>query len=497
MKRKIKNGLLIAISSVVVIAIAVVANMLISAVPDEYTGFDVSGKDIYKLSEGTEDMIRALDEDITFYLVARENMEDTTILEFLKRYERLNSRISVEIIDPEVTPYFTTENGTQHDLMSLNYENSLIVSGEKKDCEVLYENSVIVSGEEILYQDYTDAVYTVEYTDQDIMMYQYTGQMPAGTRYFVAEQSFNSTIDEITSDILPKVYTLTGHGETAIGTSLAGYLKTDNYETAELSLLTGGGAVPEDADCVVINAPASDITVNELEELKKYVDEGGKLILLTGYNYMRVDFSNLYALTEHYGMSVVDGIALDADPYYMASYGSPYDIVPSLSSTDPITAKVLGSKTIFGDSHAISVSDTLDSNITVSKLAVTSSYGYVVNDTEQLTEEDIIYNGECVVAALATLADTDGKFVWFASKDITDDNVDADSAGGNSKLFLSALGELCAKENSVSISGKLMDTEYLVTTEGTSLTFLVVFVAVIPVAFIAAGVVITVIRRRR
>lgn len=478
MNRRLKSGLFIAISSVVVVAIAVVVNLLCGAFPEEYTHYDISGMGLYELTDQTESMIENVDEEITLYLVARDGAENTTILEFLKRYERLNSKISIEIVDPEVIPTFATENGTTHTISNLT-ENSVIVSGENRDYEVLYS-----------------AIFTTEYSEEEMMMYYYYGQTPTGTTTFNAEQAITSAIDNITSENLPKLYILTGHNEYAIGSALTSYLKTDNYETQELSLMTGDGSIPEDADCIIINSPAADLTEAELETLKGYIDEGGKVILVTSYNTEGVDFTNLYELGEYYGMSVVEGLVMESNT---ANYSqAPYYIVPNLSATDSITSGLSGSYTIFPTAHAISISDELDENVTVSKLAFTSSDAYTAGiQGTQINAEDVLYSGECVIAAKATVNDTNGRFVWFTSYGVTDDGADQAVSGGNSKLFLATLGDLCEKKESVSIAGKVMNTEYLVTTASSPLVFGAVFVIIIPVAFIITGIVVSVVRRRR
>lgn len=480
MNRRLKSGLFIAISSVVVVAIAVVVNLLCGAFPEEYTHYDISGMGLYDLTDQTESMIKNIDEEITLYLVARDGAENTTILEFLKRYERINSNIDIETVDPEVIPTFASENGTTHNISSLT-ENSVIVSGESRDYEVSYETIV-----------------TTEYSEEEMMMYYYYGQTPTGTTTFNAEQAITSAIDNITSDNLPKLYILTGHSEYAIGSALSGYIKTDNYETEELSLMTGDGVIPEDADCIIINSPAADITETELETLKTYIDDGGKLILVTSYNTEGIDFTNLYELGEYYGMSVVDGLVMESNT---ANYSqTPYYLVPNLSATDNITSELStsGSYAIFPTAHAISIAEDLDEKITVSKLAYTSSDAYTVGiQGTQINVDDVIYSGECVVAASSTLSDTNGRFVWFTSYGITDDSADSAVSGGNSKLFLSTLGELCEKQESVSIAGKVMNTEYLVTTASSPLVVGAAFVIIIPIALIITGIVISVVRRRR
>ena len=61
----------------------------------------------------------------------------------------------------------------------------------------------------------------------------------------------------------PRIYILEGHGEAGLPASFREQLEKENFETGTLSLLTVD-AIPEDADCVMIYAPESDISQEEL-----------------------------------------------------------------------------------------------------------------------------------------------------------------------------------------------------------------------------------------
>ena len=62
-------------------------------------------------------------------------------------------------------------------------------------------------------------------------------------------------------------------------------MESDNLEVEELSLLSLE-QVPEDADCLVINAPQSDFMSQEAV-LISYLDEGGRVMLFTDSHRLR------------------------------------------------------------------------------------------------------------------------------------------------------------------------------------------------------------------
>ena len=107
-------------------------------------------------------------------------------------------------------------------------------------------------------------------------------------------------------------------------------VEQQNIEVADLSLLTEE-SVPEDADCLLINGPDSDLSQDEVEAIQAYLDTGGDLIVLTDPAQDGQDLTNLEALMGEYGMAANDGVVIEGDT---ASYalGSPFYLLPNLES---------------------------------------------------------------------------------------------------------------------------------------------------------------------
>ena len=118
-KRRLRSGAFAAVASLIVIAIAVVVNMIVGAIPSEYTKYDTTGLGLYDLTAQTEEIIKSVDEKITMFLVARDGMENQIIMNFLDRYARLNSNITIKTVDPEVVPTMTDETGSSHAISTM------------------------------------------------------------------------------------------------------------------------------------------------------------------------------------------------------------------------------------------------------------------------------------------------------------------------------------------------------------------------------------------
>lgn len=97
-------------------------------------------------------------------------------------------------------------------------------------------------------------------------------------------------------------------------------------------------AIPEDADCVMIYAPASDISPEEKDLLADYAAQGGKLFVAAGPVEDGV-LENLYALLADYGVETNEGIVVEGDREHY-SFQGPAALLPDMGS-DAITDSLI------------------------------------------------------------------------------------------------------------------------------------------------------------
>ena len=120
-------------------------------------------------------------------------------------------------------------------------------------------NSLVVeSGDKSRYIGY-DNIYQV-----DTGSYYTTGSV---SQSFDGEGQITSAIDYVVSTDLPQVYLLSGHGEAEPSQTLSDELQRSNYETVSDFSLLNVDSIPEDCDLLLINAPTSDISDEELTML--------------------------------------------------------------------------------------------------------------------------------------------------------------------------------------------------------------------------------------
>ena len=79
---------------------------------------------------------------------------------------------------------------------------------------------------------------------------------------FNGEDYLTSAIKYVTSESLPVLYALEGHGEKKADDSLVAAFNKAGIELKSLNLLSSG-SIPEDTECIFIYAPETDLTANE------------------------------------------------------------------------------------------------------------------------------------------------------------------------------------------------------------------------------------------
>lgn len=409
-------------------------------------------------------VVNALEKDVTIYWVVQADQEDAIIENLLNKYDSLSEHIKVVKKNPDVFPTFAEQYTNQK-----VQNNSLIV-----EC-----------GDRSRYISYSD-IYLVEV--DDIYSYTYTTS-------FDGEGAITSAIDYVVSEDLPQLYVLEGHGEAELSNTFSEQLEKENMEVVQFSLLTVD-AVPEDADCIIIYSPASDISTEEKDMLADYVTEGGKLLVIAGPT-KDDQLENLYSLLSDYGVEAQEGIIVEADRMHYA-FQRPYILLPDMSS-HAITDSLIEANyfPIIPTSRGLLADGTSD-NGTVTELLTTSMdsfskiAGYELS-TYDKEEGDI--DGPFAVA-VSVESSNDGKIVWFTSSDFLDDMYNAYSSGANLDLAMNALSSLIGEREAIAIRSKSLNYNYLTISESTGSLLKVMMIGVFPLAYLGIGICM-VLRRRR
>ena len=459
-KQALRGGTYSLAVTAVVLAILIAVNVFVSVLPASATKLDISASKLYSITSNTKAVVNNLTQDVTLYWVVQADKEDSVIENLLSKYDSLSDHIQVEKKNPDVYPTFAAQ-----------YTD-----------ETVPNNSVIVvSGDRSRYISYND----IYVQTSDMYAYSYTTS-------FDGEGAITSAIDYVVTETLPRMYVLEGHGETELPASFADAVEKENVQTQSLSLLTEDSA-PEDAACVTIYAPQSDISQEEAEMLRSYTEKGGKLLVIAG-PVKGAELTNLYSLLTDYGVEPVEGIVVESDREHYA-FGYPYVLMPDMQS-DNITQSLMDSRyhPIFPVSQGLQVTDSssVTTLLTTSDTAFSKTAGYSLTAYDKETGDT---DGPFAVA-VSIATDGGGQIVWFSASDFLSDMYNAYSSGANVNLAMNALSSLMGEREAMAIRSKSLNYNYLTISDSVSSVLKVLLIGVVPLLYLAVGVIAVVEKRR-
>lgn len=458
----LRGGTYSIIITAVVLAILVVVNIFASNLPATVTKPDISASKLYSVTGNTKVVVNNLREDVTIYWIVQADKEDTIIQRLLEKYDSLSDHLSVVKRNPDVYPTFAQQY---------------------TDGEVQNNSLVVVCGERSRYIDYSD----IYVQDMDVYSYSYTTS-------FDGEGAITSAIDYVTSDDLPVLYLVDGHGESGLPASFADTLTKENIETAQLTLATVD-EIPEDADALMIYSPQSDISEEEQTMLADYVTNGGKLLVLAG-PVQEGKLENLTALLAAYGVTAADGIVVEGDREHYA-FQMPYILIPDMGEstiTDPLAEDRYYAMLPIAQGLVTSGSarGTVTELLTTSDAAFSKLAGFEL-DTYEKEEGDI--DGPFALAV--DIEDTGGgELIWFSASALLEDIYNAYSSGANSDLVMNSLAKLMGEREALAICSKSLNYNYLTISEQSSATLKVVMIGLVPLIYLGIGIAVAVHRRR-
>lgn len=467
-KKYLKNGSYSVVISAIFIVIVIVINMIVGSLPSKYTEIDVSSQKLYTMSSDTKDFLKDLEKDVTIYLVAESGSEDETIKKLLEKYEEESDHITVEYKDPVVNPKFTSDY-TSDEVAS----NSLIVVCGDRSKVVAYDS---------IYES------TFSYTT-----YSYT------TSAFDGEGQIDSAISYVTSEDLPVLYTLDGHGESELDSTLQDDIEKANIDIESLNLITEG-SVPDDAACLLINAPTSDISEEEKDAIIEYLENGGKALIFSNYTDESMD--NFDAVLANYGVEREDGIVLEGDTQHYAQMQ--YYLVPTVNNEDAISDFASkGYYVLMPYAQGIKQTDDVRDTVTITSLLTTSdsAYSKVNVNSETLEKEDDDIDGPFDLAVSITESledDKETQIVYYSSNYLMNSQINQMVSGGNEQMIMNSLSWMCSNDetSTISVPSKSLEVSYLTLTAYDVAFWKICVMGIIPVVFLVIGFVVWLKRRK-
>lgn len=449
----------------VVLAIVVILNMIVRALPATITKIDCSHNKLYTLTDTTVDYLKSLDEPVEIYLLAPTGLENESIANMLEKYAGWSSYVTFEIVDPNVNPNFAAQYTSE----SLE-TNSIIVASEARS-------------KVIKFSEFTTYVF-----DFDISQY---------VQAFDGEGLVTSAINYVVTDDLPKMYISEGHDEEVYTETFAAMVSKANVVTESINLLEVD-KVPEDCDIFFIYSPFVDFSQEEAEKLIDYLDKGGSLIFISGDT--GIDFVNLGRVLEYYGLEFQRGVVLDTDSkYYMnktLAWLRPARAAHRVSNS--LITK--GISVLMPNSQGIAIRDDARKSLNITEVLTGSKDSYIrtsASDALEMQDGDI--PGPVTIGAVVEekVASGNTKVAVYSSGYLLVERFNTMVSGANYELVLNTITWMGEIEDNISISPKSTTMTYLAVTQNDLYKWMVILVLVIPVGIVGAGFAVWFVRRRK
>ncbi len=480
-KQIFKNaGFSLAVTAIV-IAIVIFLNVLVSAIPTQYTQFDMTKNSLYTAtSKETKDSLAKLDTDLTIYYICGTGKEDLTVKAFVDNYASLSDHLTVKRIDPVQYPNFTEPYGISAEKL---YDNTVIVVNDTQKNTSGKSLFYVINGGVHGSTQQTTGLSEFYQWDVDKNTYYSTGQAYYYTSAFKGEQAMATAVNYVTNTVWPQCYVLTGHGEADI-TEMYNGISNDVIQFNSLIL---GDKVPEDCDVIIVCSPTQDLSDMELQSLTDYLNRGGNLLIMV--ERAESGLANFSRLFESYGFSVDnERYVTETSSNRLLSAGSPYIFAPSRVS-DPVF-DIFDKNGLYAvniNALPIVESDSHRSTVTFSELLYTDT-GVLTKFSDDSADGDATH-----IVTGAHIAE---------SYDNADTNIYIFTGRFHDQLYnyliiSDILKNTCSVTPAVEIPGVDMSYDQLIMLESESKPWKIVVQFVVPLTILAAGIIVFVIRRRK
>ncbi len=330
--RKLRLGTTATVLTAVVVAAAVVFNIIVGILYDRFPlSLDLTPDNTFTLSEESRTVAKNVKKDVEILAFLEESIfsapatgsdELNTVLRqfhlFTKDYQSLSGgRVTTKYLDMETNPTLST-----------TYKEYDIQSGD-----ILFrcgKDYRVITLEDLYSEEYDSTTYAAVYSS-------------------MVEQKLASTINAICGGKTVNLTFLTGHGENETLISIMQDIyELNGYTTSTLNLASAS-EISEYTEAMIIAGPLTDFSVDEITRLRSWLRNNDKLNhdLVVLCNYLG-ECPNLYDfLASDYGITVTDNLVVETntDNYLMMYSDGAFAPVTTVEDSD-VTSEIFDQKII-------------------------------------------------------------------------------------------------------------------------------------------------------
>jgi ABC-type uncharacterized transport system involved in gliding motility auxiliary subunit len=446
-RRSSQLGTNTSILTVAVIAILAALNYLGA---QHHKRFDLTSEKLYSLSDQTDKIVRGLKQDVN--VVRFDKSPSGQVDDLMKEYKNLSTHFKFQNVDPNEKPEIAQEYGVKR------MGDVVAAYGDKKQP---IESS---AGGDVSEQDITGALLKLTTAKQKTVCF------------------------------------VTGHGEKSLDdTGPHGYsaandaMKKEQLKTESINLVSSSD-VPSDCNVLVIAGPTQAYFPQEVTEITKYLDAGGKaLIEVDPITEDRQSESGLDSIFQAWNINVGKNIVIDASGMgRLIGAGPAIPLVVDYGSS-PITKNMSrATMTFFPFARTVSQADKSKNDPEIIEILKTSARSF----TKSKIEHEVAYDPKTDqigplslgVAANRVSGSNNPRLVVIGDSDFASN--EANNQASNGDLFLNAIDWLAQDENLISIRPKSITNRSVTLTEAQSALLKWFGVIFLPAFILIAGIVV-------
>lgn len=412
---------------------------------------DLTENNLYRLSDTTLEVLEELPTPVRINVLSAEGDFLPLMTEILEEYRRnANGMLQVEYTDPNTNPT----------LADAYLQRGLQVT----------QGSIVVEGE----------LYIRAIALEDMFELDESGSNIQSLR---CEQELTSAIVYTAGSTSPSAAFTVGHNENP-SEGLVQLFRHSNYTIANAALSMGD--IPEDTDLLVITAPSSDFSSEEIGKLDAFLASGGRMMVFL--EPTSLELTNLKMLLAEWGIGVTDTVVAERLQY---TDNEQVNLVP-LYSAHAINQYFADNQIymVLPRARSLEALYLSQGGVSTHKLLYSTDRAYAL--------EDDASQGPYTLAMLAEKDGAGGKTRIFVvgSRGIYEDRLLNDQGRSNGK-FLSQVMNWCTEtESALSIPAKQLSGSPILVTGMQLILLSALLVIVLPLGILSMGLSLCRSRRR-
>ena len=465
----------------VALAVLIAANFVFGSL-EKKNGWrvDYSFNGITTQSETTLQVLEQLPYPVHIYALFSKGQEDGPLMELLDRYAAASPLVTWEQTDVLLNPGLLTrfQDDTSGNAVS---NDSLIVF-----CETTGRWRVLSPGDFVsLSLDYEAGEFIY-----------------AGYTY---ESQITSAINYVTKDEIPRLLILQGHGELdEEATSVLAELLGNNHFDVQYFSFADKDVNLDPTDTLAILSPLRDLTDAEMEKINAFALQGGSFLFTCDYTDPIASMPNYQALLRSYGFLPMEGLVIASADEPGSFYSDMrIAVIPTMQSTD-VTYDLVGTGAdtlLLVGTRGFAMPDHSDRNLDVQAVLTTGYKAYLrnlttgdLNTLEQMDDDEL---GPFALGLQARRVTTEGyisrAFVLGCSTVLTDSQIHAMT---DSQEFILRAVEFLLDTEPTDL-GIMAKTALRPQLSVESVTLGSVLIVALPLAVLAAALIVLLPRRNR